>query len=71
MELQPNKLLDEIKKRHEIRTDTELAKFLFSSPAAISDFRRGRKHLSPLLLLKIHDRAGMSIDEIRKLSREQ
>lgn len=65
-----NKLLNEIMQRHKLKTDTQLAEFLLTSSPSISNLRAGRKGPSPDLILKIYDRAGMSIEEIRQLAKE-
>lgn len=66
-----NKLLDTIKKRHRLKTDSELAKLLCISSPTICNLRSGEQpSLSAMITLRIYDKAGMSIEEIRKLAKE-
>ncbi len=66
-----NVLLDEIKKRHRLITDRQLAKLLCISSPTISNLRSGEQpSLSPTIILRIYDKAKMSIEEIRELARE-
>ena len=62
-----NKLLGYIKWKYELKTDTDVAEFLFTSPAEISRIRRGTKGLSHRMLVIIYDKTDLSIEQIREL----
>lgn len=62
-----NKLLGYIKWKYELKTDTDVAEFLFTSPAEISRLRRGTKGLSHRMLIIIYDKTDLSIEQIREL----
>ena len=62
-----NKLLGYIKWKYELKTDTDVAEFLFTSPAEISRIRRGTKGLSHRMLIIIYDKTDLSIEQIREL----
>jgi plasmid maintenance system antidote protein VapI len=66
-----NRLLDEIMHRYNLKNDRHLAQFLYASPASICNLRAGRKSLSSHLVLRIYDKAHMSIEEIRQLAKEE
>lgn len=67
-----NVLFNEIMYRHKLKTDTQLAKLLCLSNATICNLRSGEQpSLSPLVILRIYDKAGMTIEEIRQLAKEE
>lgn len=59
-----------ILKRYKLKTDTQLAEMLFSSTSQISQVRNDRIYLSPRLTLTIYDRTDLSIEDIRRMARE-
>jgi hypothetical protein len=63
-----HKLFDEIKEAQKFTTDTQLAAFLLLSRAQISMLRAGKK-LSPFTLMRLHDKTGRSVEEIRRYAR--
>lgn len=65
-----NKLLDYIRKSYLLPTDRELAKFLMTSSPVISRIRNGDIYPPPFLILNIYDKTNLSIDEIRRMARE-
>lgn len=64
-----NKLFNEIKKEKNFKTDSELADFFLMSKAQISKLRAGAK-LSAYTLMRLHDRTGRSVEEIRRYARQ-
>jgi hypothetical protein len=64
-----NELFDEIKAQHQFKTDTQLADFLLLSKAQVCLLRAGRK-LSAYTLMRLHDKTGRSVEEIRRYARQ-
>lgn len=62
-----NLLLGYIKWKYTLKTDSDVAEFLFTSPAEISRLRRGTKGLSHRMLIVIYDQTDLSIEQIREL----
>ena len=56
--------------RHSLRTDEDLADFLFCAKTVISATRCGHRNLSARLILTIYDKTDLSIEEIRALAKE-
>lgn len=63
----PSKLLDIIKVRYGILTDSELAELLNMTSPQISRIRRGGRPLSASALIKIHELSGMPIERLKTL----
>lgn len=63
-----NELFNEIKKEHHFKTDTQLADFLLLSKAQVSMLRAGKK-LSAYTLMRLHDKTGRTVEEIRQYAR--
>lgn len=63
-----NKLLNKIMQQFDLTTDVQLAKFLEVSSKWVSRLRYHKVELSPSLILKIYDKTGMSIEEIREMA---
>lgn len=61
------KLLDEVKKRYEVKNDAELSRKLDVPPPTISKIRSGRISVSADMILRIHETFGMTVKEIREL----
>jgi iron-sulfur cluster repair protein YtfE (RIC family) len=68
--LKEKNLFAYILKRYKLKTDTQLAEMLFSSTSQISQVRNDRIYLSPRLTLTIYDRTDLSIEDIRRMARE-
>lgn len=64
------KLFAWIMKKFNITTDQELADFLYTSPSVISQVRNDKIGFSPKLILTTYDKTGLSIEEIRKMIKE-
>lgn len=63
----PSKLLDIIKVRYGILTDSELAGLLNMTSPQISRIRHGGRPLSASALIKIHELSGMPIERLKTL----
>ena len=63
-----NELFDEIKAQHQFKTDTQLADFLLLSKSQVCLLRAGKK-LSAYTLMRLHDKTGRSVEEIRRYAR--
>jgi plasmid maintenance system antidote protein VapI len=61
------KLLDEVKKRYEVKNDAELSRKLDVPPPTISKIRSGRISVSADMILRIHETFNMPVKEIREL----
>ena len=64
------KLFAWIMKKFNMSTDQELADFLYTSPSVISQVRNDKIGFSPKLILTAYDKTGLSIEEIRKMIKE-
>ena len=68
--LKEKKLFAYVMKRYKLKSDTQLAELLFSSESQISQIRNDRIYLSPRLTLTIYDRTDLSIEDIRRMAKE-
>jgi len=68
--LKEKKLFAYIMKRYKLKSDTQLAEMLFSSESQISQLRNDRLYISPRLILSIYDRTDLSIEDIRRMAKE-
>lgn len=64
------KLFKFIMEKNNFVNDQELADFLFISTSIISQIRNDHFYLSPTNILRIYDRTGLSIEDIRRLGKE-
>ncbi len=64
------KLFAYLFEKFKVKTDTELAEHLYTSPPAISRMRNDHKYLTPKIILIIYDKTDLSIEEIRKMAAE-
>lgn len=62
-------LLNTLRKRYDIKSDTALARELGMTPPDISKLRSGMRMLSANTILRIHDRWAMPVKEIRDLAK--
>jgi plasmid maintenance system antidote protein VapI len=62
------KLIDYLKEKYNLKSDSAVAEFLSTSPPEISRFRNGKKALSPRIILEVHDKTNMSIKQIKELA---
>lgn len=62
------KLIDYLKEKYNLKSDSAVAEFLNTSPPEISRFRNGKKALTPRVILEVHEQTNLSIKEIREMS---
>jgi hypothetical protein len=65
-----NELFNAIKRERNFSTDTQLAEFFLISKAQLSKLRAGAK-LSAYTLMRLHDKTGRSVEEIRRYARQR
>ncbi|MGI9136142.1 MAG: hypothetical protein ACR2JS_03660 [Candidatus Nanopelagicales bacterium] len=58
-------LLDILKDELQLKNDAALAKELEVPPPVLSKIRHGKTPITPMLILKIYDASGWSIEKIR------
>jgi plasmid maintenance system antidote protein VapI len=63
-----SKLLDTLRKRFDINSDSALARELGMTAPDISKLRSGMRLLSANVILRIHDRWNLPVKEIRELA---
>jgi plasmid maintenance system antidote protein VapI len=63
-----SKLLDTLRKRFDIKSDSALARELGMTPPDISKLRSGMRLLSDRTILRIHERWDLPVKEIRELA---
>lgn len=63
----PNRLLDTLLLRQNLKSDAELARVLEINPSVISKIRNAKARISASLLLEIHEVTDISIRELRNL----
>lgn len=66
-----NRLFKYIMDKQGFTQDAQLARFLYTSTSIISQVRNERVNLSPRLILRIYDKMKLSIEEIRKMAKEE
>ena len=64
------KLFKLLMEKNKFTNDQELADYLYISTSIISQIRNDHFYLSPTNILRIYDKTGLSIEDIRKLARE-
>jgi len=64
------KLFKLLMEKNKFVNDQELADYLYISTSMISQIRNDHFYLSPTNILRIYDKTGMSIEDIRKFARE-
>ena len=64
------KLFKLLMEKNKFANDPELADYLYISTSMISQIRNDHFYLSPTNILRIYDKTGMSIEDIRKFARE-
>ena len=64
------KLFKFLMEKNKFVNDQELAEYLLISTSIISQIRNDHFYLSPTNILRIYDKTGMSIEDIRKFARE-
>jgi hypothetical protein len=64
------KLFKLLMEKNKFVNDQELAEYLLISTSIISQIRNDHFYLSPTNILRIYDKTGLSIEDIRKFARE-
>jgi hypothetical protein len=64
------KLFEYIMRTKNFTHDAQLAKFLITSTSIISQVRNDKIPLSARLILRVYDKMGLSVEEIRKMVKE-
>jgi hypothetical protein len=64
------KLFKLLMEKNKFVNDQELADYLYISTSIISQIRNDHFYLSPTNILRIYDKTGLSIEDIRKFARE-
>lgn len=60
-----NRLLDRVMASQNLKNDAALSRALGVAPPVVSKLRNGVLPVGPSLVLKIHERFGMAVKEIR------
>ena len=63
----PNHLLNSILEKLELKNDASLCRFLELKPHVISKIRNFHVMVSPYVLIRMHEKTGLSIGELRAL----
>ena len=64
----PNKLLDTLIERLQLKNDAELCRVLEVQPPIISKIRHGKLAVGATILLRMHEKSDLSIKELKELS---
>lgn len=67
LEYDPNKLLDAVSEKLQVRNDARLSKALDVAPPVISKIRHFKLPVGASMLIKMHEATGYSIRELRDL----
>lgn len=68
--IKEKKLFAWIMTKYNMTTDKELAAFLYSSSSQLSQIRNDHIAFSSRLILTTYDKTGLSIEQIRKMVKE-
>lgn len=63
----PHLLLDSIMEKCKLRNDAALCRFLDIAPPVVSKIRSGRLGFSAAMVLRVHEKLGTPIDDIKAL----
>ena len=63
----PNRLLDTLLERLNLKNDAALSRILEVAPPVISKIRHGRLPVGASMLIRMHEEMGLSIRELRDL----
>lgn len=61
-----NRMLDNIIAIKELKNDAALSFFLEVHPPVISKIRTGKLPFGPAMILRVHEKSGMSVPSIRR-----
>lgn len=65
--LTPNKLIDSLIDIYNLKNDAALCRALEFRPPVISKIRNGVNQVSPEVILRMHEKLGISVKSIRAL----
>ncbi len=68
--IKEKKLFEYLMRKYNLRDDAALADFLYTSPSVISQVRNDKIPFSHRLILTTYDKTKLSIEDIRKMVRE-
>lgn len=63
----PNKLLDALIERLQLKNDAALCRVLAVNPPVISKIRHGTLQIGPTMLIRMHEVSDLKIGELRQL----
>lgn len=63
----PNRLLDALIERLNLKNDAALSRTLEVAPPVISKIRHGRLPIGASMLIRMHEETGLNIKELREL----
>jgi hypothetical protein len=66
----PNKLLDTLIQRMQLKNDAELCRALEVQPPIISKIRHRKLNVGATILLRMHEKSNISIRELKELTAE-
>jgi len=64
----PNKLLDTLIEKMQLKNDAELCRVLEVQPPIISKIRYGKLNVGATILLRMHEKSNIPIRELKELS---
>jgi len=64
----PNKLLDTLIEKMQLKNDAELCRVLEVQPPIISKIRHGKLNVGATILLRMHEKSNIPIRELKELS---
>lgn len=64
----PNKLLDTLIEKLNLKNDAELCRLLEVQPPIISKIRHGKLAVGATILLRMHEKSDISIRDLKELS---
>lgn len=68
--IKEKKLFAFLMNTHNLKNDREICDFLYTAPSVISQIRNDKRRISAALILRIYDKTTLSIEEIRKMVKE-
>lgn len=66
----PNKLLDTLIERMQLKNDAQLSRKLGVPPPVVSQMRHRKLPVGATMLLRMHEESGLSISELKELLTE-
>lgn len=69
-DIKPHALLDFLKTQYEFKSDGQLCRALGVSAPTLSKIRAGKQNISAAIIITIHKKTGMSIEDIEGFLKE-